>query len=462
MARKLIQDIFVKGKATDISPIRPDTKDAMQDAPAPRMPASDISAKRQSFKELFPERRKRNFEEPRETYEDEEKISKNSHVFIWIVCIVALGTFLFFASSLFATATITITPKSEPVALNDTYTITQGTSTDPSALDYQIVSLTQTLSQPLVTNGDQNVAEKATGKAIIYNDYSAATQELIVNTRLETTAGLVYRITKTVYVPGIKTVNGVKTPGSIAVDIVADQPGSQYNMALADLKGDFTIPGFQGTPQYNGFYARLSADAEGGYIGSAKTVSADVLSAGKAQLESNLQTELIKDIYSQNATDSTIFKNNYFIEYSDMPDVTNATSYTISESATIYAVSFNEEALAAFIAKNKLGDYDGSAVDAIWNDDISVTVTGATASPWTESSLQAIFSGDATIVWSYDSSKILDEIKGQDRSVLQSVASEYKASIANITGSITPPWDSSFPKNTDKIKIVDSVRGAAM
>ena len=190
-------------------------------------------------------------------------------------------------------------------------------------------------------------------------------------------------------------------------------------MKLSDLKGDFTIPGFQGTPQYNGFYARLYADATGGYVGTAKTVSADVISAGRAQLKNNLQAELIKDIYSQVGDQNKIFTNDYFVDYNDLPDISDSDSYTISESATIYAVAFNKSQLAAFVAKNKLGDYDNSDVDAIWNDDMLVLVSGMTVTPWLENSLKAKFTGDAKIVWSYDSAKILNEISGQDKSIIK-------------------------------------------
>ena len=470
MARKLIQDIFVKEKPVDTAPLRPreeikkPAEPKLEPDVMPSKPEKEFFNKRQDFKKIFRERKK-GLEVIQKFDGTEEKISKNSHIFIWIICIICVATLLFFVSSIFATATLTITPKSEPVALNDTYQVTMSTSSVSNAsttpvLQYKVLAMTQTMSQAMVTNGSQNVAIKATGKAVIYNNYSTASQRLIINTRLETTGGLIYRITQSTTVPGIKTVKGVKTPGSVEVNIVADAPGSQYNMKLTDFKGDFTIPGFQGTPQYSGFYARLSTDAVGGYIGTAKTASADVISAGRTELKNSLETELIKDIYSENPSQNTIFKNDYFVEYTDMPDAPDATNYTISESATIYAIVFDSQELAAFIAKNKLGDYDNSAVDAVWNSDMSVAVSGMTATPWLENSLKATFTGDANIVWSYDSAKILDEIRGQDKSVLNNIVNENKNSITQMTASIMPAWDNTFPKNINKIKIVDTVRDA--
>ncbi len=467
MARKLIQDIFVNKKPKDI--IRADSAaKAAESDPETGNRGNDSFSKNDSFNKLFSGKKKYH-EEIDEFREQEGKISKNSHIFIWIICIVCVATLLFFISSAFSTATLTITPKVEPVALNDTYAALMSTNAQTNAaaqkststLHYQVLTLTKNLSQGLETNGEQNVSRKATGKAVIYNNYSTATQRLINNTRLETKSGLIYRITQSVNVPGIKTIKGVKTPGSVEVNIIADAPGDKYNIKLPDSKGDFTIPGFKGTPQYSGFYAHLSTDVTGGYIGNVKTVSADALSAGRIQLKNDLQTELIKDIYSQIDDKSIIFKNDYFIEYTDLPDVSDADNYTISESVAIYAFVFNKTELADFIAKNKLPDYDNADVDAIWNDDISVAVSGMTVTPWLENSVKTKFSGDANIAWSYDSAKILDEISGQDKSVLEDVMDENKNSIIEISAVIMPMWENLFPKNTNKIKIIDSVRDAA-
>lgn len=132
MARKLIQDIFVKGKIPDA--VRADYgKDAKKQNEKPQIPEpeKEFIEKRQDFKKIFQERKK-GFEVTGYPSEPEEKISKKSHIFIWTVCILAIATLLFFVSSIFSTATLTITPKSEPVSLNDLYMITTSTSTAQS------------------------------------------------------------------------------------------------------------------------------------------------------------------------------------------------------------------------------------------------------------------------------------------------------------------------------------------
>jgi len=58
-----------------------------------------------------------------------------------------------------------------------------------------------------------------------------------------------YRIDSSVIIPGYQKVNGKIIPGSIEATVYADQAGDGYNLKLADLTGDFSIPGFKGDPR---------------------------------------------------------------------------------------------------------------------------------------------------------------------------------------------------------------------
>ncbi len=444
MTRKLIQDIVVNNKKS-IKLIR---KDGVK---KPQTQEFVVEEKETVSRQFFPEK-KVFFDEDVEL----EEVSKNSHMFLWIISIASVATLLFLFSMFFATAAITITPKKEVVSLNDIYSMSLNKNNP--GLHYAISSSTKIISKSLVPDGEEDVERKAIGKAIIYNNFSTANQRLINNTRLEASDGSIYRIRSSVDVPGIKTVNGVKTPGSVEVEIIADIAGDKYNMQISDFKGDFKIPGFKGSTKYTGFYGRLSADVTGGFIGTVKKVSDDKVTAGREELKTTLKTDLIKDIYTQVGADNIILKGDYFIEYNDLADSSDDAGYTISESATIYAVEFNKEELATFIAKNKIKNFDNSKVDILWNDNALTTISGATGRPWTESALKVNFIGTASVVWMYDTPEILNQIQGQNKSVLKDILDKNKTSIVQIEARIRPQWKSTFPTNVDKIKVIDSVR----
>ena len=447
MAKKIIQDIIV-----DKRNIKLVHRSNMSELAKLKNEEDARSSKSNFAKKLFPERKKL----VDQMGEEEHDSSKNSKIFIWTISILCVATLLFFLSSVFATATVTITPKVEHLTLNDTYTIS--TKKEVAGLHYQIVTIKKDVSKSLETNGQADVQRKAIGKAILYNNFSTSKQRLINNTRLESSTGLVYRIRQSVDVPGIKTVAGVKTPGSIEVEIIADMPGDTYNIKVSDFKGYFKIPGFKGSTKYDGFYGRLSADTVGGYIGTVKTVSDTSLSAGKDELKNTLKADLIKEVYSKMPAQYVIFKDNYFVEFVDLQDLSEGNNYTISEGATIYAVMFDKKELAGFIAKNKLTAFDGSDVDALWNNNIVVSLTGTTEKPWTEDSLKVNFSGDVNIVWTYNTDEIINSISGQDKSIVNDVIDKNKNSITQIQVSIKPQWQKTFPTDINKIHIVDSVR----
>ncbi len=393
--------------------------------------------------------------------DDNKQVTKDSMFFLWTVCILSVAVLLFLLSSVFATATLNITPKNETVNFNDTYKISSDKTVSSSTLHYEVMSINKTLPKDLETDGEEYIERKATGKAVIYNNSGTSNQRLINNTRLETKDGLTYRIRQSVDVPGIKTINGVKTPGSVEVEIIADMPGEKYNMQLSDLKGDFTIPGFKGSTKYTTFYARLSTDMIGGLIGSVKKVSDEKLTAGRLELKDSLKADLIKEVYSKKPEQYVLFKDNYYIQCSDLADQHESRAYTISEECSIHAIIFNRSELSNFIAKNKLVKFDNSKVDVLWNDGNTVSLLGSTEKPWNETSLKVRFAGPAQIVWSYDTEKILSSIVGQDKSIISSVILDNKNSLVEIQANIKPMWKNTFPKNAKSIRVVDTVRDGA-
>ena len=296
MPKKIIQDIYTTNKKSIRMISKSDTE------PTRTKKVKDMKV--DSFKIS-----------PKEEYSfvglDDEKVNKNSHLILWLISIVSIIVLIYLVFSIFSTASIKITPKEEKIVLDDTYNIYKD-NTD--GLKYEIMTVDRELSKELTTDGEENVERKAVGKAVIYNNDSTSKQRLLINTRLETSDGVLYRIRESVEVPGYKIIGGVKTPGSVETEIISDLAGEKYNMKLTDFKGDFKIPGFKNSTKYNNFYARLSADLVGGLVGKVKIVSEDKLKSGREELKNNLKTELIKDIYSQIPEQYSFFKDNYYIQ----------------------------------------------------------------------------------------------------------------------------------------------------
>ena len=125
---------------------------------------------------------------------------------------------------------------------------------------------------------------------IIYNNYSSFPQTLVATTRLVSPDGKIYRLNSSITVPGAENPGGKITPSSIRASISADKPGEAYNLSPG-VK--FRIPGFEGSPKYDGFYAELKESLGGGFVGETSLPSEEDLAAAKADTEKRLE-EAIK------------------------------------------------------------------------------------------------------------------------------------------------------------------------
>lgn len=138
--------------------------------------------------------------------------------------------------------------------------------------------------------------QKAKGAIFIYNEYNSSPQQLVATTRLLAKNGKLFRLVKGITVPGMSEVNGEKKPGVIEAEIIADEPGEDFNVEPTE----FSIPGFEGGPKYDKFYGKSTKKMTGGGSkGEAiKSVSeADIEKAKKETLE-NLEKQILEKIKS--------------------------------------------------------------------------------------------------------------------------------------------------------------------
>lgn len=385
-----------------------------------------------------------------------ENIKKRNvpKIIIWTIASLSLIFLLFSATSFFSTATVTVVPKIARVTLNDSYLARKDAL--PGELQFEVMTLRKKASKQLEATETENSKSKASGKIIVYNNFSAAPQRLIINTRFESEKGLIYKIPESIVVPGFKSAGGKRTPGSVETKVFADEPGNKYNMKVSDLKGDFKIPGFKGDKRYDYFYARLKTDITGGASGLIKKVPAKILDDTKNELRANIKSELIKEAYATKPQSSVLFADTFFIDYVSLPDSSpSADKVEISESAAFYGIIFDEAKLSSYVAKKNLPDYDSAPVNLTMDDNAAVSISNnSKVNPWESDVLSLSLKGGANIVWSYDESLLRKSLAGQgtDWNNLKRVLSSHPG-IKEISAKVRPIWKHSFPSNPAKINI---------
>lgn len=376
----------------------------------------------------------------------------NPKLKVWLVAVAAVLVLLVVSVFVFSGATVTIEPRQRNItvdieAVAKSSVPTQG-SVGVSELTYETIAAGGVKTIYLQATGESKVEKKASGVIVVYNNYSSLPQRLIKNTRFETPTGLIYRIEKSIVVPGTRLENGKTIPGSLEMTVFADLPGPDYNIGLTD----FTVPGFKGTPRYEGFYARSKTMMAGGFVGNVPTAPEDKMNEAYSSAEAELKKELAQKIISQ--------KPDIFIWYPtallfesirQIPTPAAGSMIALSVNATSTAVVFSKTILSRYIAEHSMTDYDKEPVlvnklnDLIFTPRFSANADADNPIPFS-------LTGNAIVVWQFDSDKLKNDLANKSKKEISSVIANYRG-IARASVVIRPFWKSQFPDNPAKIKI---------
>lgn len=209
---------------------------------------------------------------------------------IFVFIIIAAG--IFAALTILPRANIEITTKKIDWSYTDSIVAYKNYSPEEKTIPAEFLILTRNTQLEFPATGKAMVKEKASGKITIYNVYSSDPQGLVVNTRFLAPDGKIFRLQKGIIIPGAKISEGKIIPSSIETLVIADQPGPNYNIGPV---GRFTIPGFQGSPKYDNFYASSNEPMKGGFIGEAKVVTNNDIVQAKEKIAETLKSSLGQD-----------------------------------------------------------------------------------------------------------------------------------------------------------------------
>lgn len=369
-----------------------------------------------------------------------------------VASVLVLAGAVFASSWFFESATLTVTPKQETASVD----VSLQSSVTPAlgGLAHMYVTATSTVSQVVPSTGTQNVQQKASGQIVIYNNYSSASQRLIKNTRFETPDGRIYRIDSPVVVPGQHVEGGKQVPGSVTVTVYADAPGPEYNLLLSDLKGDFTIPGLKGAPQYDSFYARAKTDITGGFIGTERVVDSTASAAAVSQMKSKLTKDVWNEIIASLPAGDVTFQSLYGVDFSmQSKDNPSGDGVLVTVTGTGKAVVYSGVALSKEIAKKTLSDYNGEDILITNLDSMQVAPqVGTGQSLWQTDPLTVSFTGNARFVWQFDQKAVIADLAGRSKNDTNAILRKYTA-IQQAEVVVKPSWLQNYPSDQSRIHI---------
>ncbi len=294
---------------------------------------------------------------------------------------------------------------------------------------------------------DKNGA-KATGTVIITNYFSEKSQPLVETTRVLSKSGKLFRLKKSVVVPGKKG----DQPGKIKVTVQADKPGKDFNIA----KDSFTIEGFKGSPKYEKFKVISEGPMTGGVTSNdskeKKIVSkADLDMARKKTiqaLDNALKDEINKRLNSeQQIVESSIEKEIISNKTSHLVNtITDKFFYTITYKVKVIAFYNNDiETIVKELIKKDLGRK--YKLNTGFKTTISRGIVNLDKKSLT---IYVNIKGDA--LFTIDQAKLKERIKGVNLEEAKKIFNKGNG-VTSVEFNPAPAWSKKAPNNINNINI---------
>jgi hypothetical protein len=362
--------------------------------------------------------------------------------------VAGIAVFVVAAYFVLPRAKITITPKAEA----SNYEMSVVADKNINKVDYslkkipaQLVKIGKKESKEFEATGSGSGNQKARGIISVYNNYSTAPQTLVATTRfVAKDSGRLFRISKTIIVPGAKMEAGKLVASSIDAEVAADQAGADYNIGPTE----FTIPGFQGTPKYSGFFGKSKNSMSGGSSGAgAKIILAEDQESAKKILEQELKAGAAESLKEQISSNLKLFEG---ASKEGEPEITFShpvgaatEKFTGTISAQIIALAFDPKYIVDLIKANsgsqaapdeKNINYGNWKVDFDKGQismDLDISVEGASL---------------------INIADLKKKLAGKNEADIRKILSQT-VSVQNAKITLWPFWVKEIPNQTNKIEI---------
>ena len=345
-------------------------------------------------------------------------------------------------------AQVVIKPQKQPLNFELPVTVATNTAEVDTTLHKipgQFLAFHADISKDFSVTGEKEVVKKARGEITVFNNFNSDPQNLVATTRFESLKGLIFRIPRSIVVPGAKLINGKLTPGSITVEVMADKPGQGYNIN-ADR---FTIPGFAGSPKFNGFYAESTKPMVGGMIGLSKVVTEKDFNSAKDLVTKEALEKSLENLKSKSAHLEIVEPiANEIVSLKSTAEIDDSLDgFAMTTTAQAKTIGFSKEDLLKLIGQfiNKNGNW------ILLKDGLNIEYKNIKFD-FGNNSLNFTASVKGTAAAKMDEEKIVNGLLGLKQNKIENYLLGFKE-IDSARVILSPFWVKSIPKNKENVEI---------
>jgi len=386
------------------------------------------------------------------SFDDTNRGSGAKKKLMWSIGIIVVVLVIIFVLS-FGGAHVSITQKQVFADINTEVIGANVAAGDEVTGDvsFAVTELVAEASQEVTATGEEEVVQKASGNITIFNEYTEEDQRLVKDTRFESPDGYIYRIPESVVVPGLtRDSSGNVVPGSVTVEVFADEAGDEYNTGAVR----YTIPGFEGLPQFDGFYAEGSGSITGGFDGVKKIVSDSDRNQAERALREEIREALVAQAGAQSTDELRMFTDESLTLYELLDEDVSGDTVTITMRGTAKGVVISVEELAAAVASQKVSGYeDGDSVVISNLDELEFRVyTTEATSAERINTVRMSLEGEAVFTWQIDTEAVKELLAGVGDDEWQTVLADVPG-VSRGEANIKPFWKNAFPETSDDIDV---------
>ena len=325
----------------------------------------------------------------------------------------------------------------------------------------RIIEIKKELSQEFTASGKSLKEEKARSQVRVYNAYSASSQTLIANTRFISAEGKLFRSVERVTIPGAEYDRGKLVPGFLDIQIVAAEPGEDYNIGSST----FSIPGFAGTPKYTAFYGKSFSPMAGGFKGEISQVTNEDLEKAKTLLTDKLFEEGKKFLNNEVPADYVLVNGAQAQEiteiYSSSPAGAETQSFNLRVKIVLKALVFKKTDLENFVRQlilfqtpqNNIPSTDGFwSGREIYEEGLKINYEPDGAVDWQRGQLDLRVAIDVKVYPGLDEVSLKKGIIGKSLREVQLLLEEHPQT-ARVEVKFWPFWVTRVPRNLKQINI---------
>lgn len=389
---------------------------------------------------------KKNFKIPNIDFRKFKFNSRNLIFSIALAAMVLIGITIYITTG---SAKIIISPKKQPldlrikILISDKYTAIDSAS---NKIPGQLFTVEKEITQKFNATGQKDAIQKARGKITVYNE-TALPQPLVATTRFESESKLVFRTLKSIVVPAAISRNGQTQPGVINVEVIADKPGSEYNIS----GGRFTIVAFKekgDVEKFSKIYGNLPEAMHGGINGKATIVTETDYNSAKEVIIKQLTQNLNDSIKAQTSRFKIIDSAGLIIRdpvSTAQPDDA-AAIFEMTIKASIKTLGFKEDDLHQIINNNVQKTNDLIVIP----NKIEITYADVKFNQIINTlEFEAVVKGNAYV--KINQNEIIDLLVGKkDKEIREYLLENPDIESARVV--LSPFWVRRLPSNLSRIK----------